>query len=190
MSQKRGAAMFFHLRIATVVLFFALGLRTFASAQGLDPAALLKPATNTWPTYNGDYSGRRFSTLDQINATNIHSLTLAWIYSARQELKSTPLEVNGILYFTSPDNVWAVDARFGREIWHYYRKSEGDHIGQRGVGMYKNWLYFTTPDAHLISLDAKDGTVRWNVELADVKLGYFSTMAPLVVKDHVIAGVS
>ena len=178
-------------RVAILLLFLALGLiAPFAAAQSLDPAALLKPATNTWPTYNGDYSGRRFSTLDQINATNIHSLTLAWIYFAHQELKSTPLEVNGILYFTSPDNVWAVDARFGREIWHYYRKSEGDHIGQRGVGMYKNWLYFTTPDAHLICLDAKDGTVRWNVELADPKLGYFATMAPLVVRDHIIAGIS
>jgi len=178
-------------RIAIPLLFLALGLSApFAAAQGLDPAALLKPATNTWPTYNGDYSGRRFSSLDQINATNIHSLTLAWIFSPHLELKSTPLEVNGVLYFTSPDNVWAVDARFGREIWHYYRKSEGDHIGQRGVGMYKNWLYFTTPDAHMICLDAKDGTVRWNVELADPKLGYFATMAPLVVRDHVIAGVS
>lgn len=178
-------------RIAILLLFLASGVSgPFAHAQGLDPAALLKPATNTWPTYNGDYSGRRFSTLNQINATNIKSLTLAWIYSAHQELKSTPLEVNGILYFTSPDNVWAVDARFGREIWHYYRKSEGDHIGQRGVGMYKDWLYFTTPDAHLICLDAKDGTVRWNVELADPKLGYFATMAPLVVRDHIIAGVS
>ena len=178
-------------RIAILLLFLASGVSgPLAPAQGLDPAALLKPATNTWPTYNGDYSGRRFSTLNQINATNIKSLTLAWIYSAHQELKSTPLEVNGILYFTSPDNVWAVDARFGREIWHYYRKSEGDHIGQRGVGMYKDWLYFTTPDAHLICLDAKDGTVRWNVELADPKLGYFATMAPLVVRDHIIAGVS
>lgn len=178
-------------RIAILFLFLAAGLTVpLAVAQGLDPAALLKPATNTWPTYNGDYSGRRFSPLDQINSTNINSLTLAWIYSAHQELKSTPLEVNGILYFTSPDNVWAVDARFGREIWHYYRKSEGDHIGNRGLGMYKNWLYFTTPDAHLICLDAKDGTVRWNVELADPKLGYFATMAPLVVRDHIIAGVS
>jgi len=178
-------------RIVTLLLILASCLTApFAAAQGLDPAALLKPATNTWPTYNGDYSGRRFSTLDQINATNINSLTLAWIYSAHQELKSTPLEVNGILYFTSPDNVWAVDARFGREIWHYYRKSEGDHIGNRGLGMYKNSLYFTTPDAHLICLDAKDGTLRWNVELADPKLGYFATMAPLVVRDHIIAGIS
>jgi alcohol dehydrogenase (cytochrome c) len=193
--QNKGAAMLSCLskktRTAILPLFLILGLSArFAAAQGLDPAALLKPATNTWPTYNGDYSGRRFSTLDQINAANVNSLTLAWIYSPHLELKSTPLEVNGVLYFTSPDNVLAVDARFGREIWHYYRKSEGDHIGNRGLGMYKNWLYFTTPDAHMICLDAKDGTVRWNVELADPKLGYFATMAPLVVRDHVIAGVS
>jgi acido-empty-quinoprotein group A len=179
-------------RTAFVLLFLAFALRApLAAAQGLDPAALLKPATDTWPTYNGDYSGRRFSPLDQINSTNVGSLTLAWIFPVHiSAIKSTPLEVNGILYFSTPDNVWAVDARFGREVWHYHRASEGDHIGHRGLGMYKNWLYFTTPDAHLVCLDAKDGTVRWNVELADPKLGYFSTMAPLVVRDHVIAGVS
>ncbi len=162
-----------------------------AFSQGLDSAALLKPPTDTWPTYNGDYSGRRFSTLDQINSRNVGSLTLAWAFrTPAHTLKSTPLEVNGILYFSAPDNVWAVDARFGRVIWRYRRVSEGDHIGHRGLAMYRDWLYFTTPDAHLICLNAKDGTVRWNVELADGKLGYFSTMAPLVVKDHVIAGVS
>ncbi len=160
-------------------------------AQGLDPSALLRPATDTWPTYNGDYSGRRYSPLDQINAANIGALTLAWVYRARgAEIKSTPLEVNGILYFTAPDNVWAVDARYGREIWHYHRPSEGDHIGHRGVAMYGEWLYFTTPDAHLVSLRARDGRVRWDRELADPKLGYFSTMAPLVVRNHVIVGVS
>jgi acido-empty-quinoprotein group A len=160
-------------------------------AQELDPAALLKPATDTWPTYNGDYSGMRYSTLDQINAGNVGSLTLAWAFRASGSvLKSTPLEVNGILYFTAPDNVWAVDARYGRQIWHYKRASEGDHIGNRGVAMYKNWLYFETPDAHLICLDAKDGKLRWDVELADGKLGYFATMAPLVIRDRVIVGVS
>ncbi len=177
---------------ASVLLLFALGLRPpFASAQGLDPAALLKPATNTWPTYNGDYSGKRFSTLDQISSGNVNSLTLAWVFQTHSTtIKSTPLEVNGVLYFSTPDNVWAVDARFGRRIWHYERKSEGDHIGHRGLAMYKNWLYFTTPDAHLVCLDAKDGSVRWIVELADPKIEYFSTMAPLVIRDHVIVGVS
>ena len=172
----------------------ALLAGTFATrviAQELEPPALLRPATDTWPTYNGDYSGMRYSTLDQINAGNIQSLTVAWAFHARGGvLKSTPLEVNGILYFTAPDNVWAVDARYGRQVWHYKRPSEGDHIGNRGVAMYKNWLYFETPDAHLICLDARDGKVRWDVELADGKLGYFATMAPLVIRDHVIVGVS
>ena len=176
--------------ISLMLLSFVLRV-PFAWAQGLDPAALLKPPTDTWPTYNGDYSGKRFSTLDQINATNISSLTLAWVFQSHSAaIKSTPLEVNGILYFSVPDNVWAVDARFGRSIWHYERKSEGHHIGHRGLAMYKNWLYFTTADAHLVCLDAKDGSVRWIAELADAKLSYFSTMAPLVIRDHVIVGVS
>ena len=181
-------------RWLALILFAILAFSVSApkiAAQGLEAAALLKPATDTWPTYNGDYSGRRFSTLNQINAGNVNSLTLAWAFNTHTlVIKSTPLEVNGILYFSAPDNVWAIDARFGRQIWHYQRPSEGDHIGHRGLGMYKNWLYFTTPDAHLICLDAKDGKVRWDVELADAKLGYFSTMAPLLVRDHVIVGVS
>ena len=161
-------------------------------AQGLQRETLLKAPTDSWPTYNGDYNGQRYSTLSQINSGNVGNLTLAWAYQTHSVgLKSTPLQVNGILYFTVPDNVWAVDARTGREIWHYHYNSEGgDHIGHRGVGMYGDWLFFTTPDAHLVSLEAKSGKVRWIVQLADVKLGYFSTMAPLVIREHIIVGVS
>ena len=161
------------------------------AALGLDPAELLKQPTDAWPTYHGDYTGRRYSTLDQINQKNVDSLTLAWVFSTRGlNLKSTPLEVNGILYFTSPDNVWAVDARLGREIWHYETKTEGGKIGHRGVAMWKDYLYFETGDAHLVSLNARDGKERWRIELADAKLGYFATMAPLVIRDHLLAGVS
>ncbi len=157
----------------------------------MKPQDLLKPLSTDWPTFNGDYSGKRFSALSQINQSNVQKLTLAWVLQPQSVgIKSTPLEVNGMLYFTTPDNVWAADARTGRIVWHYYRESTGDHIGQRGVGMYGEWLYFETPDSHLISLNAKDGTVRWNIELADPKLGYFATMAPLVIRNHVIVGVS
>ncbi len=162
-----------------------------AQAQGLPSKALLEPPTTFWPTYNGDYSGRRFSPLKQINSSNVNSLALAWLFATgTQGIKSTPLEVNGILYFSVPDNVWAIDARTGREIWHYYRKSEGDHIGNRGVGMWHDRLYFTTPDARLVCLSAKDGKQIWIVKLADADLKYFATMSPLVVHDHVIVGVS
>lgn len=161
--------------------------------QGVDPATLAQRPTTSWPTYHGDYTGDRHSPLTQINKQNVHDLTLAWAFQTNQNafLKSSPLMVDGVLYFTVPDNVWAVDALTGRQIWHYtYHKNPGLHIGQRGVGMYKNWLYFETPDAHLICLNAKDGSVRWDVEIVDVNKGYWSTMAPLVVHNHVIVGVS
>jgi acido-empty-quinoprotein group A len=184
-----------HTRLTCVASFIlACGFSMRPSrlqAQGLTPNGLLAPSADSWPTYNGDYSGRRFSRLDQINSSNVNSLSLAWIFRTNPAtIKSTPLLVNGILYLTTPDNVWAVDARTGRRVWHYQRTSQGDHIGHRGVAMYGEWLYFTTPDAHLVSLNAKDGSVRWTIELADPKLGYFSTMSPLVVNNHVIAGVS
>src|SRR5215469_14576672 len=128
-----------------------------ATDGGLDPQDLLKPLSKNWPTFNGDYSGKRFSSLSQINQSNVDKLTLAWVLQPESvAIKSTPLMVNGRLYFTTPDNVWASDARTGRIIWHYFRQSTGDHIGQRGVGMYGDWLYFETPDCHLISLNAKD----------------------------------
>ena len=98
--------------------------------------------------------------------------------------------VNGILYFSAPDHVWAVDARTGREIWHYFWKTRGGiHIGNRGVGMYGNWLYFLTPDNYFVSLDAATGKERWHHEIASMKREYFSTSAPIIIGKHVIIGV-
>jgi acido-empty-quinoprotein group A len=205
---------------ATLLLPIAFLLAPLALlAQGMDPALLTRPATDAWPTYNGDYSGRRFSTLNRINQSNVKHMTLAWVYRAiagnipgsivggegpdvpaggvaaaasgpgSMTVKSTPLMVNGILYFTMPDNVWAVDARSGRQLWHYFWKTRGGiHIGNRGVGMYGAWLYFETPDNYLVSLDARTGRERWHVEIADVKQEYFSTPAPIVIGNRVMVG--
>ena len=88
----------------------------------------------SWPTFNGDYSGRRFSPLTQINQSNVKSLKLAWAFQTHAAaLKSTPLEVDGILYFAVPNRVWAIDAKTGEQIWQFRRSAEGDHLGQRGV---------------------------------------------------------
>ncbi len=87
--------------------------------------------------------------------------------------------------------MWAIDARSGHQIWHYtYPPNTGFHIGHRGVAMYGTWLYLTTPDAHLVCLDARTGRVVWNVVIADAKRGYWATMAPMVIRNHVIVGVS
>lgn len=198
-------------RVLLCAIWSAFGL----VGQILDPALLGRPATDAWPTYYGDYSGRRFSTLQQINQSNVKSMTLAWVTrftggpseataiggtgpdalptAAREfgglTVKATPLMVNGVLYFATPDNAWAVDARSGRELWHYFWKTTGGiHIGNRGVGIYGNWLFFETPDDYLVSLDARTGKERWHIQIADVKQEYFSTVAPIIVGDHVMVG--
>jgi alcohol dehydrogenase (cytochrome c) len=195
---------------------------------GLDPGAMLKPLADAWPTYSGDYTGRRFSTLTQINQSNVKNLTLAWVGKVtagpgagagpgafgggrggggsapvivggegtgdfagggNASIKGAILQVDGVLYLSAPDNAWAIDARDGRELWHYYWKTKGGtHIGSRGMGMWNNYLYFETPDNYLVSLDAKTGKERWHVEIADFNQQYFSTMAPIVIGNHVLAG--
>jgi alcohol dehydrogenase (cytochrome c) len=167
-------------------------LPNLAAAQNLTNQEIQHPSVDSWPSYHGDYTGRRHSSLTQITPHNVHDLTLAWAFQTNQPatIKSSPLLIDGILYFSVPDNVWAVDARSGHMLWHFdHPTTEGDHIGHRGVAMYKDSLFFVTPDAHLISLNAKDGTVRWDKVIADVKKGYWSTVAPLVVHNHVIVGV-
>jgi acido-empty-quinoprotein group A len=189
------------MKAGALALFLLIAPGVYGQGQygeGLTPAALLKPGVDSWPSYNGDYSGRRNSPLKQVTTFNVGSLTTTWIYRASNfgaggfgsVIKSTPIAVNGVLYFTMPDNVWAVDARSGLEIWHYkYPQNEGSHIGQRGVAMLGDWIYFETPDCNLVSLSAKDGKERWRKQIADVKLEYFCTMSPLVVDNHIITGV-
>src|SRR5881392_4117853 len=139
-------------RTATLLLLIGCCLaRGSLVGQGLDPALLTKPATDAWPTYAGDYSQRRYSTLRQIDQANVRHLTLAWVRrltagpdagegswfgpppgppaitggvaeqpvtmpgatSGSPRLSGSILQVNGILYVSSPDNAWAVDALDG-----------------------------------------------------------------------------
>ena len=185
--------------------------------ESSNPDPSTGPLGASWTTYHGDYSGRHYSTLDQINRTNVKSLTTLWVKQIAQEnygpntgtaykagnplialrgstagvrIAAEPLMVNGVLYLSSSDHAWAIDARTGRELWHYYwTTSGGTHsVGNRGMGMYGDWLYFETPDCYLVSLDAKTGKERWHKEIADVRQYYFCSPAPTVIKDHVIVG--
>ena len=171
-----------------------------AAADLLDPSALGKPPVDSWTTYHGDYSGRRFSPLTQINAGNVGSLREQWAYTITDigaqrgapvpVIKATPLMVNGVLYLTVPNNVYALDARTGKEIWKYHWVDHGGHlVGNRGVGMYKDMIYFMGPDDWVIALDAGTGQERWRKQIADARKQYFTTTAPLVVKNHLIIGV-
>lgn len=184
----------------TKILSALLALLTCSAAIAqapLDPAKLLQPATDTWPTYNGDYSGRRFSTLAKINEKTVKELQLAWTFRTEvpggrgMRIEATPLLVNGIMYFTVPTMVWAVDARTGTQLWSYHWDNKGGLlIGNRGVAINKSTLYFESPDCHLVALDIVTGKEKWNTSICSLELMYYSSTAPVVVKDHVIVGVS
>jgi alcohol dehydrogenase (cytochrome c) len=164
-----------------------------ASAHAQDADALVHPSADSWPMYHGDYSGQRHSALKQITPANVKDLTLKWVFQTKQNsgLKSSPILVDGILYFTVPDHVWAIDARSGHMIWQFNgAPNKAFHIGHRGVSIYKGWLYYMSPDDHVICLDAKNGKVRWDVVIADYTKGVWATMAPLIVGNHVMVGVS
>ena len=164
-----------------------------AAAQGVDPALLLKPTPDSWPTYHGDYTGQHHSRLTQITPANVKQMTLAWAFQTNQgqSIKATPILVNGVIYVTAPDSLWAIDARSGRQIWRYnYPPSQAFNIGHRGVAVRGDLVYLTTRDARLLALDACTGAVRWNVEIADWRRGYWCTNAPMIIRNHVIVGVS
>jgi alcohol dehydrogenase (cytochrome c) len=191
-------------------------LPALLAAQQLDPTELLKKlgTTGDWATYGGDYTGRRYSSLTQLNQTTVKNLTLAWSSkllggtqgrrpgpnlivggigtleaNALANIKGSPLQVDGIIYASTPDNAWAMDARDGHEIWHYVWKTRGGtHIGNRGLGMWHNRLYMETPDDVLLCLDAKTGKEVWHKDIADFALEYFSTPAPIVVGNHILVG--
>ena len=181
-----------------LMLAVAVGALTARSAPQVPSTPPLPGPTDSWPTYNGDYSGRRFSPLTSISAANVGSLSLAWMYrinlppgTPAVRIAGTPLQINGVLYFTIPDHVWAADARTGRELWHHAWTSKGGiHLGNRGVAVAGDLLYYETPDCNLVALDVKTGAERWHKSICDLDQFYYGSVAPVAVKNHVFTGVS
>ena len=202
-----------------MVVLFTLPVVLWAQGP-LDPALLLKPPTDAWPTYHGDYTGRHYSPLSQVNAANVRNLSLAWLYRTTASpqgailgglsnpapagrggvapasgaappppiIKAMPLMVQGILYLATPNHVFAIDARTGRQVWHYVWRGRSA-IGNRGVAMLGNWLFVVTPDNSVVSLDATTGHERWSRKLTAQDSTNWSTSAPIVIRNHVIVGI-
>jgi alcohol dehydrogenase (cytochrome c) len=149
-----------------------------------------------WLTYSGTYSSQRYSTLNQITPSNVKDLRMQWVFQADslQKMEASPIVVNGVMYVTqAPNDVVALDARTGRVFWEYqYDVSPEARLCcgrvNRGLAIHGNTLFMGTLDGHLVALDATNGRVVWNILIADPKLGYSITEAPLVVKDEVVVG--
>src|SRR5271156_147168 len=172
---------------------------TISAAVDVSSEALrISPPGANWPSYNGDYSGRRFSSLSQINPANVGQLRAQWAFhvKASSDLEVTPIAVDGILFVSAANDVYAVDARAGRTIWHYSRPvSEGliDDASQhhsRGVAVWHSRVYILTDNAHLLCLDARSGHLLWDVAYTNGNKNYGATSAPLVVRDKVLVGTS
>jgi alcohol dehydrogenase (cytochrome c) len=159
---------------------------------------LAQPVGGNWTSYNGDYSGRRYSSLHEINSGNVAQLRAAWVFHPgnAQNLEVTPIVVRGIMFVTSSNNVFAIDARTGRTVWHYQRPVSSGLLDDaaahknRGVAVWHDSVYAETDDAHLLCLDARSGGLKWDVEYADKTKHYGATSAPLVVNGSVIVGTS
>ena len=151
-----------------------------------------------WPSYNGELNGNRFTRLTQISKANLPRLAAQWTFTmegtARAE--TTPVVVQGIMYITSSNECWALDAGTGRQIWHYQRPRTKDLVGNaaqgfnRGVAWAGDRVFMVTDHAHLIALDRFTGELQWEAEMADWRQNYNATSAPLAVGNLVISGTA
>jgi alcohol dehydrogenase (cytochrome c) len=201
-------------RVVCVAILFAAGLLISRATRGqqtigqkssvsaeinVNAAELATlPVGKNWLSYNGDYSGQRFSSLDQINGKNVASLRAQWAFHApnSDSLEVTPVVVNGMMFVTSANDAWALDAQTGRIVWHHGRPiTEGliDDASQhhnRGVAVRGSSIFMETDNAHLLCLDAHSGHLRWDVAYTDGNRNYGATSAPLVVNGKVLVGTS
>jgi PQQ-dependent dehydrogenase (methanol/ethanol family) len=159
---------------------------------------IVDPKPGEWPTYHGQVNGNRYTELTQITPSNVRNLAPKWIYSmgSGHSLELTPVVVDGVMYVTKVNSAYALDARTGREIWHYIRPQSKNLTGDaggginRGVAVLGDRVFIVTDNAHLLALHRLNGALLWDVEMANSHQHYGSTAAPLIVDDLVIAGVS
>ncbi len=175
---------------------------TNESASSLPGASPRTGATDAqpgdWPTYHGNIGGNRFSPLHEINTDNVAHLALKWMFpiANARHLEGTPIVVDGIMYVTTANEVFALDSLAGRQIWHYSRPLTKGLIGDaagainRGVGIRGDRLFTVTDNAHLLALNRFNGHLIWDTEMADYHQHYGATSAPLVVNNLVLSGTS
>lgn len=190
----------YKVAIATLALLSVSACLGQTKTLQVDDAALRSAASSPeqWLTIGRDYAETRFSPLKQVDTSNVGRLGLAWSYDTQslRGLEATPLVANGVLYASADwSNVFAVDARSGRQLWRWDAKADrirGERaccdVVNRGLALYKGTIYVGVIDGRLAALDAATGALRWEVQTTPVDEPYTITGAPRVVDGKVIIG--
>ena len=147
---------------------------------------------------NGNYSQTRYHTAAQINLENVGDLRPAWIFQTEivESMETSPLVVNGVMYVTTSFNhVYALNAETGEQLWHFKHKMGPITTyccgpNNRGVAAYGDMIYMGTLDAKLVALNASDGSLVWETQIAEPELGYSETMAPTAVDGKILIGTN
>jgi alcohol dehydrogenase (cytochrome c) len=151
-----------------------------------------------WTTYHGQTNGNRYSALSQITAANVGSLVPRWVFTLPNaaQLQVTPLVVDGVMYVTAANDLYALDAGSGRQIWNYRRPRTRGLTGvaargaNRGVAVAGDRIFMTTDHAHLIAVNRATGQLLWETQMADWRQNYNGTGAPFVVDNLVVSGIA
>ena len=178
--------------------------RTLRPIEGFVPvstAELADPPPEDWLHWRGNPLSWGYSSLDQINTDNVDELRIAWVWAMYPGTNQhAPLVRNGIMYLSNPVNIiQALDARDGTLLWEYRRvfPDGRSNDGRQGPGsqlrtlaIWEDLLFVSTRDAHLVALDARTGTVRWETALAESGFGFTNASGPVVADGIVVNGIN
>ena len=173
-----------------VLTLFALAISVFAAqaiAADYNPVTderLRNPEPRNWLSFRGNYAGWGHSPLKQITDANVTDLVPVWSYSTgvNEGHQAPPIVNDGMMFVSTPQNqIIALDAASGHEIWRYRRELPEDlfqlHPTNRGVALYGDKVYMATLDACVVALDAVTGEEAWDTCIGDYTDGYYSTLS-------------
>jgi len=159
-----------------------------------------RPVTSDadWPSYDGGSRGYRTTPLTQIDAANVAQLAPRWMFTVAETspLETTPIVSDGVMFVTSGNQCYALDAGSGRQIWRFSRPPTKALVGNaagginRGAAVDRAHVYFLTDNAHLLALERTTGAVAWEATMANARENYSATGAPLIAGGLVVAGVA
>jgi alcohol dehydrogenase (cytochrome c) len=183
----------------TIAIAAALLLASAAQAQPDSPTVGWEDIANDHATpkdvlsYGMGLKGQRFSSLKQIDRSNVAKLVPAWSFSfggEKQRGQETQALVhNGVVYVTaSYSRMFALDAVTGKQLWAYEHRLPDDirpccDVVNRGAAIYGDKVFFGTLDARVVAINKDTGKVVWNKKFGDHKVGYTMTGAPTLVKE-------